>query len=282
MKLDQLAFSTNAFKQTDVFDAVRTLAKIGYRAVEIMADKPHMRPDTFTDAEADDLRKLTEDLGLSVSNVNAFTGFCFVDGDTYHPTWVEADPRKRRQRIDHTRRAIELTARLGCQNISLQPAGPYMGCDVDVLYAQFAEGIAACLDTARACGVSLNVEPEPGLLIERSDQFMRLKRDFFADEPVVQMNSDLGHFYCVREDPAEVLRRHADVTRHVHLEDIVAERVHQHLVPGEGAMDFPAIFAALDEIHYEGFVTVELYPYTSTAGDVAQRAYDHLAPLIAK
>jgi len=280
MKLDQLAFSTNAFKQTDVFDAVRTIADIGYRGVEIMADKPHMRPDAFTDAQVDELRKYIEDLGLTVSNVNAFTGFCFSDGDTYHPTWVEPEAKKRQWRIDHTLRTIDMTARLGCADISLQPAGPYMGRDVDMLYDQFAEGLQKCIDHAKSAGVSLNVEPEPGLLIERSDQFLRLKENYFADEPTIQMNSDLGHFFCVRQDPVSVLRDNQQYTRHIHLEDITAERVHQHLVPGTGAMDFPAIFKTIDEIGYDGFVTVELYPFTSTAGEVAQRAYDHLRPML--
>lgn len=282
MKRSQLAFSTNAFKQSTLDEAIQTIARIGYRGVEIMADKPHMRPDKFTDADARQTRKLIEDLGLVVSNVNAFTGFCFSDGDTYHPTWVEADPAKRKQRIDHTLRAIELTAAVGGSHISLQPAGPYMGRNIDELYEMFAEGLAACVDKARSCGVTLGVEPEPGLLIERSDQFDRLKKQYFAAEPVIQMNSDLGHFYCVRENPADVLKTHADVIRHVHIEDITAERVHQHLVPGEGVMDFPGIFKTLDAINYTGMVTVELYPYTSTAGDVAQRAFNVLAPMLAE
>ncbi|MDH3583499.1 MAG: sugar phosphate isomerase/epimerase [Phycisphaerae bacterium] len=280
MKLDQLAFSTNAFKQTSLEDAIRTIAGIGYGGVEIMADAPHMRPDTFSSADARHLRRVVEDLGLRVSNVNAFTGFCFPDGDTYHPTWVEPQAADRRRRVDHTLRAIELTAEIGGDHISLQPAGPYMGRDIDELYDLYAEGLSQCLQQARSCGVTLGVEPEPGLLIERSDQFMRLKDGYFADEPLVQMNSDLGHFYCVREDPAEVLRRRREVIRHVHLEDITAERVHQHLVPGEGAMDFTGIFQALDEIGYGGWVTVELYPYTSTAADVARRAFEHLQPMM--
>jgi sugar phosphate isomerase/epimerase len=276
MHRSQLAFSTNAFKQTTLEDAIRTIARIGYKGVEIMADAPHMRPDTFTDAQARELRKLIEDLGLTVSNVNAFTGLCLAGGDTYHPTWVEQDPKLRRSRIEHTKRAIELTALIGGRHISLQPAGPYMGRDVNELFEMYAEGLSACLDHARSHDVSLGVEPEPGLLIERSDQFMRLKRDYFADEPMVLMNSDLGHFYCVREDPPQVLRQHREFIRHVHLEDIGAQRVHQHLVPGEGVMDFKAIFGSLDEIGYGGMVTVELYPYTSTAADVAERAYQHL------
>lgn len=280
MQTRQLAFSTNAFKQNTLHEAIRTLADIGYRGVEVMADKPHMRPDTFTDAEARETRKLLDDLGLVVSNVNAFTGFCFSDGDTYHPTWVERDPHRRRQRVDHTLRVIELAAAVGGSHVSLQPAGPYMGRDVDALFEVFAEGLNRCVDHARACGVTLGVEPEPGLLIERSEQFDRLKKTWFADEPVIQMNSDLGHLYCVREDPCAVLRSHAGVIRHVHIEDIGPERVHQHLVPGEGVIDFREIFQTLDAIGYAGMVTVELYPYTSSAADVARRAFDVLTPML--
>lgn len=280
MRPDQLAFSTNAFKQTTVADAVRQIAAIGYAGVEVMADAPHMRADAFTDDEAHELAKRIAGEGLAVSNVNAFTGFCFDGGDTYHPTWVEADPALRRRRIDYTLRAIDLTAKIGGTHISLQPGGPYQGRDIDELYDLFADGLAACLPAARDAGVYLGVEPEPGLLIETAEQFNRLKRSYFADEPMIVMNCDLGHHFCVREDPAEVLGQQRGVIRHVHVEDISAGRVHQHLVPGEGAMDFGAIFRALDEMGYGGFVTVELYPYTSTAGDVAQRAYDHLRPML--
>lgn len=280
MRPDQLAFSTNAFKQTTVADAIRTIAAIGYAGVEVMADAPHMRCDTFTNDEARELAKLIDGMGLRVSNVNAFTGFCFECGDTYHPTWVEADAAPRQQRVDYTLRAIELTAMIGGSHISLQPGGPYQGRDIDELYDLFAEGLAKCVPAARDAGVTLGVEPEPGLLIETTEQFNRLKRNYFADESLLVMNCDLGHHYCVREDPAEVLRQQRDVIQHVHVEDISHERVHQHLVPGDGAMDFGAIFGALDEIGYDGFVTVELYPYTSTAGDVARRAYDHLLPML--
>lgn len=280
MTPNRLAFSTNAFKQATLAEAVRAIAGIGYAGVEIMADVPHMFPAAFTDADAAELRKLIEELGLTVSNVNAFTGFGFEGGDTYHPTWLEPDAALRRQRIDHTLRAIELTAAIGGRCISVQPGGPCQGRDIDECCKLFADGLSACLDTARACGVTLGVEPEPGLLLERSDQFDRLKQQYFAEEPLVMMNADLGHFYCCREDPAAVLERCAETICHVHIEDISDERVHQHLVPGEGAMDFDAIFAALDRIGYDGWVTVELYPYTSTAEQVARDARDYLKPML--
>jgi len=280
MKLNRLAFSTNAFKQTDVFDAVRTIADVDCSGAEIMADAPHMRPDAFTDAQATELASLLADLGLTVSNVNNFTGFALDGGDTYHPTWVEPDARDRQRRIDFTRRAIELTKQIGGDRVSLQPGGPYVGHDLEELNTMFADGIAACLDHARSHGIQLGIEPEPGLLIERADQFERFKQRYFADEPMVVMNCDIGHHYCVHEDPADVIGQYRRYIGHVHVEDINAIHIHQHLVPGDGAIDFARIFAAMDETDYDGWVTVELYPYTSTAGDVAFRAYEHLAGLM--
>jgi sugar phosphate isomerase/epimerase len=63
------------------------------------------------------------------------------------------------------------------------------------------------------------------------------------------------------------------------MEDIGANRVHQHLTPGKGVIDFRSIFAALNDVRYDGWITVELYPYETTAAGVAKAAYEHLAPL---
>jgi sugar phosphate isomerase/epimerase len=52
--------------------------------------------------------------------------------------------------------------------------------------------------------------------------------------------------------------------------------VHQHLTPGKGAIDFSTIFDALDDVDYDGWVTVELYPYETTAAGVAKAAWEHL------
>ncbi len=81
------------------------------------------------------------------------------------------------------------------------------------------------------------------------------------------------------EDPAHVIRTLSSEIAHVHLEDIGSNRVHQHLTPGRGAMDFTAIVTALDDIGYSGNVTVELYPYESSAAGVARAAIEHLRSL---
>src|SRR5262249_61277354 len=84
----------------------------------------------------------------------------------------------------------------------------------------FVEGLKPTAEHAVKEGVLLLVEPEPGLLIETADQFLELMEHI--DSPAVGMNFDIGHAYCVGDDPAATIPRLAKYIRHFHLEDIAA------------------------------------------------------------
>jgi protein FrlC len=276
----QLAFSTNAFKKSSLADAIDAIADIGYRGVEIMADVPHAYPPHMDPPALQALLEQLQRRNLTVSNINAFT--LFAAGDTYHPTWIEDDPAQVELRINHTLGAIDLAAALGARTVSLQPGGPLIGTALTRAQAaeRFAAGLNRVLPRARDRNITLAIEPEPGLFIETAAEYLDFKQQFFNDEPLIAMNCDVGHLFCVGDDPAAVIRDNAPHIAHVHLEDIGANRVHQHLTPGKGAIDFAAIFKALDDIDYTGWVTVELYPYETTAAGVARLAYEHLAPML--
>lgn len=283
-----LAFSTNAFKRTSFEDAIRLIAAIGYTGVEFMCDLHHALPARMTPGRIKDIQHLLQDLDLTVSNLNAFTGFACSGpneggiGDTYHPTWIEHDPKLRQARIDHTQRCIDLAAAFNCRTVSLQPAGPLIGTGLTPAQAseRFAEGLSQCLPSATSANVLLAIEPEPGLLLQHASEYLTFKRTHFPNHPHLKMNCDTGHLFCVGDDPAQIILDHPDEIAHIHLEDIGANQVHQHLTPGNGAMNFPAIFAALRTIQYTGKMTVELYPYDSSPTGVAKAALTHLAPML--
>ncbi len=278
----RLAFSTNAFKKNTLNEAVDAIAGIGYTGVELMADLHHAYPPTFDHNARRELVKRIGDLGMRPSNLNAFT--LFACGDTYHPTWIEQDGLARQRRIDHTLACVELAAEIGIKTISLQPGGPLIGTGMsrETAAQRYAEGLAKIVPSAKAAGIVLAVEPEPGLFIQTAAEYLEFKHAFFADERTVLMNCDIGHLYCVGDDPAAVIRHMPEQIAHVHLEDIGSNRVHQHLTPGKGAIDFNSIFSALNDIGYNGWTTVELYPYETTAAGVAKMAWDHLNNLPAK
>ncbi|MFA4985730.1 MAG: sugar phosphate isomerase/epimerase family protein [Candidatus Brocadiia bacterium] len=272
----RLAFSANAFKRTTFEVAALAVASLGYRGIEVYADTPHFYPLETTPQTASDVVALLKSLGLAVSNVNAFT--MFHDGDTWRPSFLETDGTRRRLRIEHTVAALEMSRRMRGATVSTEPGGPLPeGESRETAMALFAEGLREVLDRTAATDVLLLVEPEPSLLIETVGQAEELL-EMFAD-PRLSINLDAGHFFCVGEDPAEVIRRLEGRFDHVHIEDIGADRVHRHLVPGDGAMDFRSIFTALRDVLYDGFITVELYPFEETPEEAARRAIEHLAPI---
>jgi sugar phosphate isomerase/epimerase len=58
--------------------------------------------------------------------------------------------------------------------------------------------------------------------------------------------------------------------------------VHEHLMFGEGEIDFPPVIAALAEIGYDGPFSVELSRHSHQGPQAAQQAYNFLRPLVEK
>ena len=268
----KFAFSSNAFLRHDLLETIRILSSIGYEGIEIMADVPHAFPLHLTDSYIRMIRKAVEDNGLEISNINAFMHH--ADGDTYHPSWIEKNRDLRAKRVDYTLRCIELADRLGARNISTEPGGPLEEMNREEGLRLFREGLCAVEDKAREKEVRVLIEPEPGLLIENSLEFL----DFFdgLDPEVFGLNFDIGHFFCVNEDPAELVEIMKDYAHHFHLEDIAPSREHHHLMLGHGAIDLTKVLNTIRDSGFDGFVTVELYTYDHAAEEAAIEAFEYL------
>lgn len=279
----KLAFSTNAYLNFSLPEAVRRLARIGYAGVEIMADVPHAWPAYLLPEQKQAIRQALADHQVVISNINAFMMHAVDDPRQkyWHPSWIEPDPHYRRIRIEHTKRALTLAKELGAPCITTEPGGPVEpGTSWATALKLFVEMIKPVADHAEKEGVLLLVEPEPGLLIETCDQFLEFMRHI--DSPAVAMNYDIGHAYCVKDDPATTIPRVAKFIRHFHLEDIAATRVHQHLIPGEGAIDFKAALQAIRAMKYQGWVTIELYPYIADPDVAARTALSRVQQILSQ
>jgi sugar phosphate isomerase/epimerase len=278
----RLAFSTNAYLRFSFGEAVRRLSAIGYAGVEIMADVPHAWPACLLEEQKQAIRRDVSEQGLAIANVNAFMMNAISDPRQryWYPSWIEPDRHYRQIRIDHTRRSLTLARELGAPCITTEPGGPVEpGGSWSKALGLFVEGLKPVAEHAEQEGTLLLIEPEPGLLIETADQFLELMDHI--DSPAVALNFDIGHFYCVGNEPEPTIHKLARHIRHVHLEDIAATRVHHHLIPGEGAIDFAAVFRALRAIGYQGWITVELYPYVDDPDAAARTALERVTALLA-
>ena len=277
----KLAYSSNAYMKQTVEEAIGRIAALGYRGIELMADQPHAWPASTSDEKLAAIRGCLDEHHLEIANINAFMMNAIGDvrHPYWHPSWIEADVAYRRVRVQHTIAAVKMAVKLGASCITTEPGGPLEGRQTwEEAFDTFVSGLNEALICAEDEGVEILVEPEPGLLIENVEQCLELCQRI--DSPALGINFDVGHMFCVGEPLPEAIARLAPFTKHYHLEDIAASRVHEHLVPGTGAIDFAPVIQAIADTGYDGWLTVELYPYIDDPDGAGAAAKDYLTPLL--
>ena len=269
----KLSYSSNAYMQFSIEETIRRIAALGYGGLELLADVPHAWPAGLLDEQKGAIRRALDEHGLQIANVNAFMMNAVADPRQpyWHPSWIEADADYRAIRREHTRRALRLAAELDAPSVQTEPGGPLRdGQSRDDATALFYDELMPCVELAEQLEVFLLIEPEPGLLIETFEQYLE-----FADRigsPWIGLNFDIGHAYCVGQDPQLWVQRMAGHTRHYHIEDIAASRKHAHLIPGRGAIDLGAVLDKIEKTGYDGWITVELYPYIDDPDEAGREA----------
>jgi sugar phosphate isomerase/epimerase len=268
-------YSTNAFVRFPLLESLEKIVALGFRGVEIMGDRPHLYPPDFDAADVAAVKEALKKHNLKVTNLNSFT--LFAVGDTYLPSWIEPDKERRDIRIRHTLECLEMAEELGCGNISVPPGGPLDGMTRRAAMSLFHRGLEQVVPRAEELGVKILVEPEPDLLMENTAEF----KSFVADvrSPAVGLNFDIGHFFCAGEDPSRAFEELFEWVGHVHVEDIAADRVHNHLIAGQGAIRFPEIFRTMVDLGYRGDISLELYPYVDTPEAAGRESLEHLRPI---
>ena len=279
----KLAFSSNAYMHFSIEDTIERIADLGYTGIELLADVPHAWPAGLLPERKKSIRHALDQHRLTISNINAFMMNAVADPRQpyWHPGWTDPDPHYRAIRREHTKRSLQLAQELGAPHITTEPGGhltPEQSWETGAKI--FYDELMPCVELAEKLQVQLLIEPEPGLLIETFGQYLQFMQRIKS--PWVGLNFDIGHAYCVSEDPQDWVEKMESHTVHYHFEDIAATRVHQHLIPGRGAIDFAATMLEIRETGYDGWITVELYPYIENPDAAAREAREFLSNLAAK
>ena len=269
----KLSYSANAYTQFSIEETIRRIAALGYGGLELLADVPHAWPAGLLDERKAAIRCCLAEHGLEIANVNAFMMNAVADPRQpyWHPSWIEADADYRAIRREHTRRALRLAAELGAPSIQTEPGGPLQkGQSRGDATALFYDELMPCVELAGRLEVLLLIEPEPGLLVETFEQYLEFAEKI--DSPWMGLNFDIGHAYCVGQDPQLWVEQMAKHTHHYHIEDIAASREHAHLIPGRGAINLGAVLDKIEKTGYDGWITVELYPYIDNPDEAGREA----------
>jgi L-ribulose-5-phosphate 3-epimerase len=278
-----LGYNTNGLAHHDLLDAVELLAEIGYRGVAITLD--HGALDPYDERTERQLEAAAALLARKKLRCVIETGARFLlDPRIKHePTLVTADSAGRARRIDFLRRAIDIAARLNADCVSLWSGVVRDGAGQGEAMSRLVAGLAELLPHAERQGVTLAFEPEPRMLINTLGRYDDLLAELSVrrvEIAYLRLTIDIGHLHCQGELPvADKIQQYAGRLANVHIEDMRAG-VHEHLMFGDGEIDFPPVIAALAKIGYDGLVNVELSRHSHEGPSAARHAYNFLRPLV--
>jgi sugar phosphate isomerase/epimerase len=255
----KLAYSTNAYTRFTLPEAIYNIHRLGFDGIEILGDRPHLgQLDTKADMES--LRDQLKRINLPISNINIGT----------------ASPLLNEGSVEYIKRYIGYAGLLGAPSISLV-SGTSNHIPTQIAEKILLENLHLILSHAEGFNLKIGIEYEPGFYIGCSEALLKLVQRF--DHPLLGVNLDIGHAFVLGEDIPWIITLFSDRIWNIHIEDI-RDRIHYHLIPGQGEIDFVPILTQLLEIGYDRFLTIELYTYADDPNAAGREGLKHLRSLL--
>jgi sugar phosphate isomerase/epimerase len=267
-------YNTNGFAHHDLVQAIDVLAEIGYRSVAITLDHHSLNPfsrDLPEQVAAVRSRLARHGMGSVIETGARF----LLDPRVKHePTLVSSLASDRQRRIEFLSRAVDLARELDSDCVSFWSGVVHDQAPDEEVWSRLLDGIRRTAEYAAARDVVLGFEPEPGMFIDTMPRFAELLSR--VSPPNLRLTLDIGHLHCQREWPVTAqIEKWGTQIVNVHLEDMRAG-VHEHLMFGEGEMEFSSILQSLASTGYRGGVHVELSRHSHDAPNAARTSWQYL------
>jgi sugar phosphate isomerase/epimerase len=263
--------------------AIRRIAGLGFRAVELIAWDRQALDDYYTPQRIQALRQLLADEGLELSEfVSTPRGM------------ASPDPQARAQAIDHFKRMVEVAVELGAGLVNTVAPTPFdlavpritdkhlrqeWGLEVDPRldwrqnWADYVDLTRRCCAICEDAGIRYALEPHPYRLMRNAASMLRLIDQ--VGSPALGMNFDPSHLFPMGEISEMVVYEVGDRVFHTHLSDNDGTS-NVHWRPGKGQIDWRAVLQALHGVGYDHVLSIELedVPGVAHPGQPSTAAFD--------
>lgn len=264
------AYNANGLRCLPLEEAIARVADAGYEGIELSLHPHHLMPGEGARETARRVRRSLEAHRLEAPSL-ATGGDLLLGPERFEPSLVSAAPEARERRLRFLFAAMDLARELGVPVLSFASGIRREPVAAGEAWEHLRRGVESLLD--RAGELVLALEPEPGFLVETNAQAVSLLAELAT--PHLRLNQDIGHCNVCEDDYLASIERALPWTRHIHVEDIKG-RVHAHEIPGDGDIDFRALFEILERRGYDHFLSVELYNHADRYPEALARSLAHL------
>ncbi len=154
--------------------------------------------------------------------------------------------------------ALEYASALDCRHLHVMAGRSAGRNDSDVLYATYVDNLRYAADRAAVDEVILLIEPlnphdMPGYYLDGIPRALEVIAA--VDRTNLKLQADIYHLQRIQGELANTLAAHINVIGHVQIADTPGR--HE---PGTGEINYPYIFATLEQLGYDGWVGCEYVP----------------------
>lgn len=253
------------------FDFAR---ECGYEGIEIAPFTIANDARDISSAKRKEVRKQAEAAGLDVVGLH----WLLAKTEGYYLTSPESGVRQATS--EYLCELARLCRDLGGDVLVLgspQQRNLLPGVSMDQAMDYAAEVLRGAVPVLEETGVVLAVEPlgpaEGDFLNHAADG---VKLMGMVDSPQCRLHLDCKAMSSEPQPIADVIRANAAYMQHFHANDA------NKLGPGFGEIDFVPIFAALKEVDYQGWVSVEVFDYTPGIERLARESIANMKACVAK
>ena len=232
-------------------EAIHKTAEAGFESIDIWGGRPHAYRNDLSEAEIRELRALLDQQHLQVASI--------IPAQFRYPTCL-CSPNEtiRLDSVAYIQAAVELAAKLDCPLVSVCPGHTTAGQGKAQAWSSLRESLAAICSLARSQSIRIAIEPADAYetdLMNTVGQAMSMVSELQENNLGVLLDS--GHVHVTGETFLQAVEAAGERLYHVHVDDNLGQR-DQHLVPGEGKINFQKLVQALKIGGYDGFLTAEL------------------------
>jgi inosose dehydratase len=224
-------------------EALRDISGAGYEGFELFDGNL----DQYAGREGE-LRDLADELGLRM--VAVYSGANFI-----YPEILEDE-------LSKIEASARFAARLGAEHLVVGGGAVRATGTREEDYRRLGEGLERVVAIANEAGLVASYHPHLGTCVESPEQLAKVFQYTGID-----FCPDTAHLEAGGGDSAELISTYGDRIRYVHLKDYEGG---EFLPLGQGGLDFSRIMEALDNIRYDGWITVELDAYEGPPKEAAQ------------
>jgi len=242
------AIWTAMYAEFPLHDALRTLHACGWRVFEISTEHlVAIETDHDPDSLIEKIQDCLHGLGLSTPQAHAYLSADVADSDA----------QKREQDIKRLLNHIDIAARLNVRNVVVHPGGKHGTAQTDQEGIQKLniEAFRRLGDFAGEIGVRIGIEnlTHPGATT--SSELLELLR--LINHPAIGITLDTSHAHMNGLNVAQVVREFGSYLIATHISDNNGSG-DQHLTPGGGSIDWPAVMDAFRKMDYKGIFNLEI------------------------